>query len=606
MAKKHDDTIDEISGKIFDQKVFLRMLPYLRPYLGLFLFCMLLVFMASGIALYAPRLLGRVVDEALLPKNNILLLRLCTLYVGMELLRLCSNFTQSYFLQKIGQRVMHAIRSDLMGRLLHMSIPFFDHNPTGRLVTRTTNDIANLAELFSAGFVMLIGDLLLITGVTTAILLMHWKLGLIALSVFPLMLFTMWFFSGRLRLAFRESRRVLSQLNSFFAERTAGMPIVQLMGREEHERKSYKNMSEEYRDKQFGGVYIYSLFHPTITILSSASLALVIFFALPFLQKGEIPLGTFVALLAYIQILYQPVRNITDKYNIFLAAMSSAERIFTLLDMDEEKDIRSSINRSNTPLLGTLEFKHVSFSYETKLEDSDETKLVQALKNINFAIKGGEKIAIVGHTGAGKSTILSLLFRFYELREGEIFLDGKNLQHYSKRELRERIGFVQQDVFLFAGTIRENLLLLKQNVSDEEILAAARATGFDRVLAKLPAGINTPLEERGANLSLGERQILAFTRVYLQKPDILVLDEATSSIDRESELQIQAATEQLIRGRTSLIIAHRLSTVRNADRIFVFERGELKEAGSHSELEKKNKNYARLLNARAEQKPASV
>ena len=601
MRKQETYSVDEISGKIFEKKVFLRILPYLRPYLWLFTACMFLVFFVAAISLYTPKLLGRFVDEALLPKNQTLLVIFCLLYVFLEIFRLISMLAQSYFLQRIGQNVMHGIRTDLFGKLLRMPIAFFDHNPTGKLVTRTTNDIANLAELFSAGFVMLLSDIILIAGVIIAVFFLHWKLALISLSVFPLMIFTMIFFSGRLRLAFRKSRKLLAELNSFFAERMAGMPIVQLMGREEYERNYYQNISTEYCKRQFVGVYIYSLFHPAITILSSASIVLVILFGPKYIISSEIPLGTLVAFLAYIQILYQPVRNITDKYNIFLAAMSSAERIFALLDMEEENGLseekRLTAHKHDTQIQGALEFKQVSFSYESSGENEKDKKIIPALKDISFSIQAGEKIAVIGHTGAGKSTLLSLLFRFYEPQEGSIILDGKNLKSYSKQELRERIGFVQQDVFLFTGTIKENLILLRKGITDEELQSAISLTGFDRIVKKLPQRLETILEERGANLSLGERQILAFTRVLLQKPDILVLDEATSNIDHESELRIQRATDKLVEGRTSLIIAHRLSTVRNADRIFVFENGFLKEAGSHNELMREQKLYARMVQA---------
>lgn len=592
-----EEQFDEISGKKFQERVFLRMLPYLSPHVPAITISVLLVFLSASIALYTPKLLGRMVDEALLPKDYQKLYLFCFLYAGLEIFRLLSMLTQSYYLQKVGQRVMHAIRSDLFEKLIRMPVPFFDHNPVGRLVTRVTNDVTNLAELFSAGFVMLISDIILIVGVIASVLALHWKLGLIGLSVFPLMMIAMWLFSGKLRRAFRGSRKILAQLNAFFAERVAGMPIVQLMGRERHEKDSYQILSTEYRERQFDGVYLYSLFHPIITVLSASSAVLVILFGPRYIAAGEIPLGTFVAFLAYMQVLYQPVRNITDKYNIFLAAMSSAERIYTLLDMKEEEGLRevTPSTRSRTTIQGGLEFKNVSFYYERFEEKAGEKRASQALKDVSFKIRPGETVAIVGHTGAGKSTLTSLLFRFYDPQEGSITLDGKDLRNYPKRELRERIGFVQQDVFLFSGTIRENLTLLRRDISEQEIAHAIQLSGFDKVMEKLPRGLDTLLDERGANLSLGERQILAFTRVFLQKPDLLVLDEATSSVDRESEIRIHAATKKLIAGRTSLIIAHRLSTIQDADRIFVFERGALKESGSHQELLARNETYHHLL-----------
>lgn len=590
--KKAPEALDEISGKAFDEKVARRLLPYLRPHLAAVFGCTLLVFISAGVALYTPKLLGLIVDKALVPRDLPLLYRLAALYAGLELLRLGSVFFQSYHLQRVGQRVMQAIRTDLFGRLLRMPLPFFDHNPTGRLVTRVTNDTINLSELFSAGFVMLLSDVILIVGVIAAMLMLHLKLGLLVVSVFPLMVFTMVFFSGRLRLAFRGSREVLSKLNGFFAERMAGMPVVQLMEREKFETESFRSLSSLYRDRQFDGVYLYSLFHPAITVLGGASVAIAIWFGPGYINLGEIALGTFVSMLAYAQVLYQPVRNITDRYNIFLAAMSSAERIFSLLDMPEEEGLRGSLaSETANGRYGNLAFENISFRYPV----SDEPTRAPALVDLSFRVQEHETIAVVGHTGAGKTTLTSLLFRFYEPDHGRILLDGRDLRAIPKRELRERIGFVQQEVFLFSGTLRENLALFRRGLTDEEILAACRETGFDKVLRRLPAGLETELDERGSNLSMGERQILAFTRVFLQRPEILVLDEATSSVDRESEILLQAAAAKLMKGRTSIVIAHRLDTVRHADRILVLERGRLVEEGSHAALLERDGIYARFV-----------
>lgn len=588
--KRNSDSLDEITGGHFDDKVARRLIPYLKPHIGALSLAMVLVFFGAGIALYTPKLLGQIVDKALLPRDTSLLYQLVILYGFLELLRLTSVYLQSYGLQKIGQSVMQSIRTDLFGRLLRMPVSFFDKNPTGRLVTRVTNDTMNLSELFSSGFVMLLSDIILIAGVIGAMILLHWKLGLLVISVFPFMIFTMIYFSSKLRMAFRQSREVLGKLNGFFAEQMAGMPVVQLMEREKFERENFNSLSFDYRQKQFVGVYLYSLFHPVITILGGASVAIAIWFSPGFIHAGEIPLGTFVSFLAYAQVLYQPVRNITDRYNVFLAAMASAERIFSLLDLPEEAGLREA-GAGESLKFGDLAFEGVSFTYPAGEEPSRQP----AISNLSFRASGHETIAVVGHTGAGKTTLTSLLFRFYDPDEGRILLDGRDLRTMPKRELRERIGFVQQEVFLFSGTLRENLALLRRSLSDAEILEGCRHTGFDRVLGRLPAGLDTELDERGSNLSMGERQILAFTRVYLQRPEILVLDEATSSVDRESELMLQRAAAELMKGRTSIVIAHRLETVKHADRILVLERGRLVEEGDHEALLSKGGIYARFV-----------
>lgn len=588
--RKKQSQVDEISGQGLDDKVVWRLLPYVRPHLPTVAGAMVLVFASAGISLFAPKLLGMIVDRALLPRNKELLYQLVLLYGGLELLRLGAVYLQSFTLQRVGQGVMQSVRGDLFGRLIRMPISFFDRNPTGKLVTRVTNDTVNLSELFSASFVMLLSDVILIVGVITALIALNWQLGLITISVFPFMVFFMVFFAGRLREAFRRSRDVLAKLNAFFAERMAGMPVVQLMERQAFERDAYRDLSLEYRTRQFDGVYLYSLFHPAITVLGGISVALVLWFGPQYLEAGVIPLGTFVSFLAYAQVLYQPVRNITDRYNIFLAAMSSAERIFTLMDMAEEEGLREKAP-AVLGHFGGLRFDHVGFKYPVR----EENERAPALDDVSFSLNEGRSLAIVGHTGAGKTTITNLLFRFYDPQRGRILLGDRDLRSFSKRELRERIGFVQQEVFLFSGTVRENLALLRAGLRDEEILEACAVTGFDKVLERMPAGLDAELDERGSNLSMGERQILAFTRVYLQRPDLLVLDEATSSVDQDSERRLQAATAELMRGRASIVIAHRLETVKHCDQILVLEKGKLAEQGSHDELIARGGLYAHFV-----------
>ena len=648
--RKRKLELDEVTREPKETQVFRRLLPYIRPHLGgLGLVALLLVY-SVGVALYAPRLLGRIVEQALIPHDRALLLQLCGIFVTIELGWMVAKILESYFLQKIGQQVMQSVRMDLFGRMVRMPVPFYDRNPTGKLVTRITNDTANLLEIFGSGFVTLFSDILVVLGVLGAMLALDWKLGLITLTVFPFMAYAMDYFSKRLRGADREARWSLSSLNAFFAERVSGMPIVQLMRMEEHERKRFDKLSLDYFTKQMGSVNVFAFFHPTITILTASSIALVLYFGGSFVAEGAIGIGVFVSFLAYVQVLFQPVRGLTEKYNIYQNAMASAEQIFSLLSLDEEAGLRAARAQSSAPsseaskspegeaskpwqvpggdagaavrerLRGDISFENVSFSYAAgapssaarrggAVERSEQasasprrgSKRPQvpggddaaagggepqkwALKGANFHVRANEKIAVVGHTGAGKSTLLALLFRFYDPQRGRILVDGREIEKYPKQFLRRRFGFVQQDVFIFAGTVRENLVLLGEGVTEARMLEACRATGMDRIVAKLSQGYATRLDERGSNLSLGERQVLAITRVLLQEPDVLILDEATSHVDTESEKILQRAMEEVTKNRTSIIIAHRLSTIRDADRILVFEKGEIIESGPHAEL----------------------
>lgn len=575
-----DSNIDDISGFQFDNYVFLRLSPYLKPHRSILFLSFFFICGSTAIALFGPQLLGYIIDQALIPRDAAKLLVFSLLYIALELIRLLIVYAQSVTLQRIGQRVMSAVRSDLFNHLLRMHTSFFDRNPVGKLVTRVTNDTVNLSELFSANFVMLISDIFLIIGVITAMIGIHLKLGLITISVFPVMIFAMSYFAHRLRYSFRLSRGVLSRLNSFFAECVSGMPIVQLMQREEHERKSYQNLSEEYFDRQTESVYLYSLFHPTITVLAAVSVVLVLYFGPKYYYLREIPLGTFVSYLAYVQILYQPVRNITDRYNVFLAAMSSAERIFSLLDMKLEDGIEPQVGAAPGKFRGDLRFQSVDFSYPVKSGRTD----AETIRDLSFHVSAGETLAIVGPTGAGKSTIISLLFRLYEPASGKIWLDDQELSKVAKELLRSKIGYVQQDVFLFSGTVRENLTLFSGSKPDSEIFEACRISGFDRVLQRMPNGLESLLEERGSNLSLGERQTLAIARVVIQNPELLILDEATSSVDPNLERKIQEATQLLTQNKTCIIIAHRLETIRKANKVLVLNRGRVIEFGSPEKL----------------------
>ncbi len=585
-ADNQDARIDELTGNQVNTSVVQFLLPYMKPFIRLLSFAIILVFITVGARLYGPRLLGEVVDRALIPKNYELLLQLVILFAGIKITQYLGQLGQSYFLTLVGQRVMHKLREDLFAKLIRMPIPFYDRNPTGRLVTRITNDTVNLTELFGPGFVLLLSDLLVIFGVACVMIAIDWRLGLIASSVVPIMIFVMQFFSNKLRKAYREARQSLSTVNAFFAERVTGMDTIQLMGMVEHEQKRFQKVSELYFHKQSASILIFAIFRPTITILSALSISLVLYFGGSYVYEGAIPIGVFVSFLMYVQLMFDPVRSLTEKYNIYQNAMASAERIFSILHYPEEDGLRINKNHRKDHSMdrfhGKIEFENVWFSYSSKSDRSSSRKW--ALENASFIAPAGKTAAIVGHTGAGKSTLLSLLFRFYSPQMGRIMIDGRDIADMSKLELRSRLGFVQQDVFIFAGTLRENLKVLNKSATNADVQHAVDATGLSKLIAKLPKGLDTELEERGANLSIGERQVIAITRVLIQDPDILILDEATSHIDTETEQNLQQAINTLTKNRTSLVIAHRLSTIADADQVLVFEKGKIVESGPHSDL----------------------
>lgn len=537
-----------------------------------------LSFATTGIVLYLPRIIKTIVDDALIKNNNDLLWQLTTLYLGLEVIRMIGQFAHTYLFQIVGQNVLQDIRTDLYQHIIRMPIAFFNRNPTGKLVTRLTNDTANLADLFSYEFLRIITDALIVVGVLGAMLWLNLELGLILLAVFPLIILIIRFFSTKLRTTFRASREKLSELNAFFAERISGMPTIQMMGRESYESKRFDYLSHQYFAKQSASVRIFAFMMPSITLLSAISIALVIYYGGIITVRQEIALGTLVAFFYYVQLMYTPVRSMTEKFQMFQKCMASADKIFALLEENQETNLSRHEPKSE-PIQGSIEFQNVSFTYENV---SNPKKW--ALKDTSFSIKAGETIALVGHTGAGKTTLASLIFRFYDNQIGTILIDGKNIRSFDKRNLRKNLGYVQQDVFIFSGSLLDNIRLLKPEASDSQVANAIQRTGLDRIVNRLPDGLHTNLDERGANLSQGERQVLAFTRVLLQEPKILILDEATASMDADSEYKIQQATKEAVRDRTAIIIAHRLSTIREADRIFCFSHGELIEHGAHEEL----------------------
>lgn len=570
------DHLIEGSSSRASTREFRRLLGYLSRHRPLFWGGVLLILAATAAGLLEPRLFGYAVDEAVIPKDLGRLQKLALAFLGVEIVRVLATVGQSLIFTLLGQRVMQDLRQELLSHLQRLPVTTFDQNPAGRLVTRVTNDIGSLAEMFSAGFVTILVNILTVAGIVGWLFVLDSKLALLSLVIFPFLLGASVYFSGKLRVAYREARARLSAFNASLAENLMGMKVVQLFGREKRQLERLAAINESYAQAQIGSVRVFAFFQPSITWATGISMALVIAYGgrkamLPASEGGIAP-GVLVAFFAYVLTIFQPIREIADKWNLFLSGMASAERIFSILDWPVEmKPFESHLPAPGT-LKGDLRFEGVWFAYDTEN---------WVLKDFSLHIRPGMKVGVVGHTGAGKSTLVSLLLRFYEPQRGRILVDGRDIREWDRRVLRSRIGMIQQDVFLFSGSIAENITLFKPGVDEAVDLSGFASRG--------------ELYERGVNLSMGERQRIAFMRAKASEPDLWILDEATSNVDSRTEIEISRELELAARGKTQLLVAHRLATVRECDLILVLHQGELVEAGRHDELVQAKGTYSKLV-----------
>jgi ATP-binding cassette, subfamily B, multidrug efflux pump len=569
----------------YDATLLRRLLRYLRPYRWLAVGAVLLLLFQSGLALVGPRLTEQALDVAIPHRDVGLLGLLAGLYIATLLLELTAEYGGLLLTTFVGQRVMYDLRMEIFAHLQRLSVRYFDRNPVGRLMTRVTSDVETLNELFSSGVVTIFGDVFTLLAIMAMMLVIDVKLALVTFAVIPLVWLTAAIFRRSVRDAFRDIRYRLARLNAYLQERLSGMRVVQLFGREEASAERFAELNRDHLAAHLRSITIYAIFFPVVEVLTAVAMALLLWYGGLRVLDGTLTVGILAAFIQYTRRFFQPLQDLSEKFNLLQSAMASSERVFALLDEPVAVPEPMSPRPLPRPLRGEVRFEGVWFRY------SADGPWV--LRDVSFVASPGKTVALVGHTGAGKTTVVNLLLRFYDPDRGRITVDGVDIRELSTADLRSAIGFVQQDLFLFTGDILHNLTLGAPITADAARRAAERV-GADRFIERLPSGYGHRLGERGRNLSVGERQLLSFARALALDPRILVLDEATSSVDAEAEAQIQRAIAELMAGRTSLVVAHRLSTILHADEILVMHHGEIRERGTHRELLAAGGLYERL------------
>jgi len=575
---------DEILGKAYDARLMGRIFYYLKPYWKLLILSALFLVLQTATQLTGPYVTKIAIDRYIATGNLHGLNLMVLIYVASVIFGFVFLFAHTYITEYTGQRAMHDLRTQIFAHLQKHDLAFFDRNPVGRLMTRTINDVETLNELFSNGVVGLFGDAFIVFGIAGAMLLLDYRLALVTLIAFPVLIYISGFYRRWARDIYRESRLVLARLNTTLQESIAGIGTIKAFGQEARTYERFQGINAAYRDVLLHSVRYNAMFYPLIEIFSALTIGITLWYGGKLILSATLLPGVVVAFIQYIQRMYHPIRDIADKYNIMQAAMASAERIFTLLDTPET--IKNPPRpKSPQRLEGEVTFDNVWLSYYPG---------EPVLKGISFKVEPGEKIALVGATGAGKTSIISALFRFYEIERGRILVDGVDIREWNKQELRRHLGLVLQDVFLFSGDIASNITLGDPRVSVQRMIEASNKVRIAPFIERLPDRYQEPVQERGATLSQGQRQLLSFARALAFDPRILILDEATSSVDTETEFLIQEALRELFKDRTSLIIAHRLSTIKHVDRILVIHKGEIQEEGSHQSLLDRKGIYSRL------------
>jgi ATP-binding cassette subfamily B protein len=604
MTDSHHD--EEVLGKAYDARLMRRLLRYLWPYKWRALISLVLTIASAPLVLSGPPLTKAAIDlflapnDATPPSSFALFLKhtgqslgfgesayqgvafIAIVFLLASLAAFAVQYTQAVVMQAMGQYIMYDLRREVFAHLQRLPIQFYDRNPVGRLMTRLTTDVDALNEMFTAGVIVIFGDLAMIFYIVIWMFQVNWKLAMVSFAILPLLaILTTWFRLGA-RSSFRQVRLRIARINAFLQEHITGMPVVQLFNREEKEMRQFDEINDAHRKANIDTIFYYAVFYPAVEILGAVGMGLIIWYGGGQVLRNAVTIGTLVAFIQLARAFYEPISDISEKYNILQSAMASSERIFKLLD--EPVTIASPQSRFISGLAGR------SSSAMSGLH----TRMSWILKDVSFTVRPGERVAFVGHTGAGKTTITNLLLRFYDVQRGQILLDGVDVRELDLEELRSNFSIVLQDVFLFSGDIAGNIRLGADRISDERLQQAAREVHADTFIKRLPEGYSSELRERGAGLSVGEKQLISFARALAFDPRVLILDEATSSIDTETEILIRDAVERMMAGRTSLVIAHRLSTIQSVDKIIVMHKGEIREVGTHQDLLTERGLYWRL------------
>lgn len=575
--------MESVSGKAFDYKLFKRVMNYIAPYKAMFYMTAFMSIALAVVSVVRPLLIQYAVNENIASKDELGLFQITIWLIAVLIVETILQYVFTYYGNLVGQNIIKDIRNEVFQHVLNFKSKYFDKTPIGRLVTRTVSDIETVAEMFSAGILVIVGDLLKIIFAVICMFYINWDLAIITLVPIPILLIGTSMFKRAIKDAFQEVRNQVSILNTFVQEHITGMSIVQIFNREKIESELFADINKKHRNAHIKSVWAYSIFFPLVEILSALSVALLVWYGFKEVAVGIAQPGEIFAFTFFIYMLYRPIRQLADRFNSLQMGMVSSERIFKVLDTQDAID-NQGIQIFNE-LKGDIRFENVWFAYN----DED-----WVLKDISFAINKGQSLALVGATGAGKSSIINLLGRYYEINKGNIYIDDKNINDIELSHLRQSMAVVLQDVFLFSDSIYNNITLYSDDITEEQVIEASKKIGAHEFISKLPGAYHYNVKERGALLSSGQRQLISFIRAYVHQPQILILDEATSSIDSESEALIKHATEVLTKNTTSIIVAHRLSTIQNADKILVIDKGRVVEEGNHFELLQKEGYYKKL------------